>query len=332
LSIQLKTLELKPRRQTYSHIARRFGEDRPATRYEEATYDVQARVNFHYRPLWDPGHEIHDPSRTAVVLEDWYVLKDPRQYYYGTYNIARAGMQQALDHNFTMVEERDLLSRVAPAWLEKVHDYLIPMRHYEWGANMNNFTVADYGYGTQVTSAAAFCAADRLGMAQIIGRIGLLMDGNSGTSLDQGKAAWTGADYWQGVRRLVEDSFVVSDWFEVFVAQNLAMDGIVHPLVFRAFDDEAQNHNGTAVSMVTEFMPEWFKDNARWVDAVVKTVADASDDNRKLLSGWFADWSGRATEAVLPLAAQVLGNGGAAVVDGIAAELGARAAKLGLTA
>jgi phenol hydroxylase P1 protein len=47
VNIDIKSNAEKPRRQTFAHIARRFGEDRPATRYEEAVLDVQADANFH---------------------------------------------------------------------------------------------------------------------------------------------------------------------------------------------------------------------------------------------------------------------------------------------
>lgn len=330
MNIDIKTSNLQPRRQTYSHVARRLGSDRPASRYEEATLDVQATANFHYRPLWQPEFELYDPRRTAVRMEDWYALRDPRQFYYGTYNISRAGMNQVTDGNFAFVEKRDMLSSLDSGWAATVRDYLIPMRHYEWGTNMNNMTVADQGYGTAVTAPAAFCGMDRLGMAQIVSRIGLALDGGDGASLDEAKTAWMEAPHWQGVRRMVEDSFVVSDWFEVYVAQNLAMDGIMHPLVFNKFDAAGREHGGAAISMLSEFMVDWFADNARWVDAVIKTAAKESGDNAKLLSGWFETWTARAVEAAKPLAAHVLGEDGEAAVDEVAADLNARAAKLGI--
>ena len=49
---------MKPIRNTYAHIERRFG-DKPATRYQEATYDVHSTHNFHYKPLWDQDREIN---------------------------------------------------------------------------------------------------------------------------------------------------------------------------------------------------------------------------------------------------------------------------------
>jgi phenol hydroxylase P1 protein len=34
---------------------------------------------------------------------------------------------------------------------------------------------------------------------------------------------------------------------------------------------------GTAVSMLTAFMPEWHDESARWIDAVAKVAAAESD-------------------------------------------------------
>ena len=81
MTLEIKTSNIEPIRNTYGHIARRFG-DKPASRYQEATYDNAALVNFHYKPLWDPDHDLNDPRRTAIQMEDWYALKDPRQFYW----------------------------------------------------------------------------------------------------------------------------------------------------------------------------------------------------------------------------------------------------------
>ena len=330
MSIEIKGLSLVPRRQTYSHIARRFGEDRPATRYEEATFDLQAVANFHYRPIYAPDREIHDPSLTAIKMADWYVFRDPRQFYYGTYSMSRASMNETIERHFKMVDERGLLDQIDADWMQKVHDYLIPMRHYEWGANMNNMLICDIGYGTQITSAAAFCAMDRLGMALYISRLGLAIDGNSGEALEQGRTDWVEAPYWQATRHAVEDSFVIQDWFETFIAQNLALDGVMHPLVFGEFDAASQSHNAMGITLITQFMTDWFKDNSRWVDAVVKAAAAESTDNKQLLAGWFKTWRGRAAEAAVPVAGHVLGDQGGEALKSVLDQLDARAGQLGL--
>src|SRR5690554_1595366 len=103
MTIEIKTSTLEPVRNTFAHIEKRFG-DKPATRYQEATYDVQAETNFHYRPLWQPEHELNDVSRTALVMNDWYAFKDPRQFYYGTYVQQRAKMQEAAENSYAFFE------------------------------------------------------------------------------------------------------------------------------------------------------------------------------------------------------------------------------------
>ncbi len=333
MKLDIKTSEFRPKRQTYDTVARRQGGDRPASRYDEASYDVQATANFHYRPTWDPEHEIHDPARSAIRMADWYKLRDPRQYYYGTYNIARARMMEAAERNFSFVEKRRLLDGVDPDWRETVRFYLLPLRHYEWGANMNNCQITDLGYGTTLTQATIYAAMDRLGMAQLISRIGLLLDGNSGDSLRQARECWLDAPEWQGMRRLVEDSFVVEDWFELFVAQNVAVDGVVHPIVYGDFDEAGLAHGGAPLSMLTEFMVDWGQETRRWVDAVLKVAAAESEENRRCLSGWAQSWRDRACEAFAPIARRVLGeDAGKAAIAAAAEALDKRAAKLGLRA
>lgn len=333
MTIDIKTAKVEPRRHTFGHIARRIGDGKTASRYEEGTLDVQATANFHYKPLWGADHWHHDERRTAVRMADWYALRDPRQYYYATYNIARANQYQATEHNFDFVEKRGLLALLDPAWRETVEFYLLPLRHAEWGANMNATDICDRGYGTAITAPAMFAAGDRLAMAQIIGRIGLVLDGNSGASLARAKEHWMTAPEWQGIRRLTEDTLVVKDWFEQFVAQFLAIDGLLFPLVYGRFDAAGQRLGAAGLSMLTEFMTEWSAEHARWVDAVIRTAAAESAGNAALLGGWFAAWSARAAEAAAPLAAHVLGDtAGPAAVPELLAALKARARTLGLDA
>lgn len=331
MSIDIKTLKVEPKRQTFAHVARRLGADKPASRYEEGTYDLQATDHFHYKPLWDVDHWTYDERRTAVKMADWYVLRDPRQYYYATYNIARANMYQATERNFDFVEKKNMLALMSQDWRGKVEQYLIPLRHVAWGANMNASNICTLGYGTAVTAPAIFTAGDQLAIAQVISRIGMLFDGGSGVSLDKGKALWMTAAEWQGVRRLVEDTLVIQDWFELFVAQNLVIDGLQYPLVYGAFDAEGNRQGATGVSMLTEFMSDWFTEHSRWVDAVIKLAAAESEANKALISGWFKTYAARAVDAFAPLAETVLGAGAADAVATARATLEGRARGLGLT-
>lgn len=108
------------------------------------------------------------------------------------------------------------------------------------------------------------------------------------------------------------------------------IDGLIYPLVYESFDAEGQKHGGAAVSMLSEFMSEWFADHSRWTDAVIKGAAAESEANAARLADWFATWRDNAAAALRPLSAYVLGDAGDAAVDAAVATLNARADKLGL--
>lgn len=331
MSIEIKTKSIEPLRHTFDNVARRMGADKPASRYLEAMFDLQPTVNFHYKPLWDSEHELFDSRRTAIRMADWYAFRDPRQFYYGTWTQARARQQEVAERNYAFVEKRALIDSIEPVQRERICQTLVPLRHLEYAANLNNCYITGYGYGTAVTQATMFAAIDRLGIAQYLSRIGLIFDGNSGQSLDAAKAAWTEAPVWQPLRRLAEDMLVTKDWFELFVAQDLALDGLLYPLVYERFDADFTRRHGTVVSILTEFMSDWYTETGRWVDATVKTAAAESEANGELLRTWLDHWSARAHEALLPLAEQVLGKErGPAVMSELREALKLRAAKLGL--
>lgn len=330
MHIEIKTSVLKPSRLTYANVEERIGPDKPASRYQEATLDLQPSVNFHYRPTWAPEYEIYDRGRTAVKMEDWYAIEDPRQFYYATYTIARSRMGEVQDKNFKFVEKRRLLDGVSEQWKTKVVNFLVPLRHYEWGANMNNTAITDYGYGTAITQQTIFAAMDRLGNAQTISRIGLLLFDNAPDGLDKGKDAWLNDPMWQDVRHMIEDSFVVEDWFELFVAQNFAMDGIAFPLVFTHIDEAGLAEGGAALSMLSEFPSEWFVESNKWVDAAIKVVVAESEDNAALISDWASSWATRALRAFRPVAEYALGEAAEVALASTVESLEKRAGRIGI--
>ncbi|MGE7994057.1 aromatic/alkene monooxygenase hydroxylase subunit beta [Pseudomonas sp. NPDC089554] len=326
MSIEIKTATVETLRNTFSHTRRRFG-DKVASRYQEASFDIEAATNFHYRPLWQPDKLLNDATRTAVQMADWYSVSDPRQYYYGAYVQARAKMQENAEHDYAFCEKREMLASLAPSDVELITTLLLPLRHAELGANMNNSNIAADGFGTSVTQMHMFHAMDRLGIAQYLSRIGLMLDGGDVLLLAKAKQQWLDEPDWQGMRRYVEDTLVVRDWFELTLAQNLVSDGLVYPLLFQRLDEQLMARGAGQVGMLTEFMRLWFAESQRWVDALVKTVVGESEGNRALVQGWVEQWRARALEALAPLAAKVPGGNPLAEVD---AAFGARLKKLGL--
>ncbi len=326
MTIEIKTATLQPVRNTFEHIKRRFG-DKPASRYQEASYDLAPEHNFHYRPLWQPDKLLYDKSRTAVVMEDWYVHKDPRQYYYGTYVQARAKLQEVTENNYSFFEKRNLAEGFSDEVKEKIIRCLLPLRHAELGANMNNMFACAYGTATVVTQGFLFNGMDRLGIAQYLSRIGLLLDGNQGETLSAAKEHWMDDPVWQGIRRYIENVLCLDDWFEVFIAQDVVLDTLLYDLIYNQFDQAITAEGGGDLAMLIEFMQEWHKDTSRWVDSVLKITAAESDHNRELIGKWIAEWREKAVTDIAPLAEAAVGEGAAEAALDV---LNKRVAKAGL--
>lgn len=327
MSVEIKTMTVETIRNTFSHTRRRFG-DKVATRYQEVSFDLESATNFHYRPLWQPDKLLNDQTRTRVVMSDWGAVADPRQYYYGTWVQARAKMQENAEHNYAFCEKRDMLANLDDQSRQQISALLLPLRHAELGANMNNSNITADGFGTSLTQMHMFQAMDRLGIAQYLSRLGLMLDDGDVSLLTQAKQQWLSDPAWQGLRRYVEDTLVVRDWFELTVAQNLVSDGLLYPLLFQKFDEQLSVRGAGHVGMLTEFMRLWFAESQRWVDALIKTVINESPANKALVEGWVNEWRQRAVQALRPLAA--IGPGEAAL-DEVCAEFATRLKKMEMT-
>lgn len=330
MQLDLRTVAIKPVRNTFTHVAKYIGNDKPASRYQEATYGMQCTINFHYRPTWAPEYEIFDARRTKIVMDDWYKLLDPRQYYYGSYSLARARMQEAAEADFSLVEDRNLALAIPDEIRAVAQQVFVPLRHVEWGGNTNNMFMAAYGFGAAFTTPATFCAMDHLGMAQYLTRLGLVL--GEPESLDDAKAAWMDAPTWQGLRKYIEDCFVTQDWFELFVAQNIVLDGLLYPLVYEDIENALAARGGGAVlTMLTRFQSEWFAETERWNNAVVKIAAANSAENKQLIEQWIGQYVGIASAALEPVAALAFGADAKVVLAERRTALAAKLGKLGLS-
>ena len=329
MHIDLQTVSIKPLRHTFDNIARRIGADKPATRYQEGTLDMQQTANFHYRPTWDPDHDIYDASRSAIKMADWYAFKDPRQFYSVASTLARARQQDTEEANFAFVESRGMAANLPESVRDTVLKLLIPLRHAAWGSNMNNAAICAYGYGTGFSQPHIFQSMDQLGIAQYITRVGLLL--GSVEVLDDAKKSWVEDDTWQGLRRLVEDSMVVQDPFELFVVQNVVLDGLLYPLVYETIiDDVLSAQGGTSVAMLTQFMTDWFAETKKWADATVKIAAAESAENKEILAKWTVEWRDRAAAALLPVARIALGDRTDELMGEVVQQFNARMTKAGV--
>lgn len=326
---EIKSIYIKPKRETFGHVERRIGKGKSATRYQEATYDIQATGNFHYKPLYNSKFELYDKNKTAIKMDDWYKFLDPRQFHYSSYVSTRAKQQEVTEQNFTFIENRGLINLIPQDVKENILTKILPLRHYEWGANLNNLQLVSETYGAALASPFMFHATDRVGNAQNITKNALMISENDTQVLDVAKELWEKDSSWQPLRKAMEDSFVIEDWFELHIAQNVIMDGFLQPLFFDLYEKKLNENTIGTQGMMTEFMRVWFKESKKWLDKIIQVASSESSENSEILSKWAIKYIEIMEEATLTLAKNLFENPDE-VVESIKTELIARLNKNGL--
>jgi phenol hydroxylase P1 protein len=304
---ELRTQVIEPRRKTFTNLTERLG-DRPATRYEEGSIDVQATTNFHYRPLWDPQHEIYDPTYSRLRLTDPYSFTDPRQFYYAPYVTARANLYEAFNNTLKYLENRQLLERLPQAWKDLVVDVVLPLRHYESGGQLICAYGCKFGWGTTITQCLSYASFDRIGNAQTLSRFGISLDGGTDALLTTAKQRWMDAEALQPLRRYTEQLLVEKDWAIAHIGLDLA-DQLIYGLLYHHLDEAALLGGAGGYSLFAQHISGWFTDHRRWVDALYKAwEADPENGaaNREAIT--------EAAARLLPAAADAA-RGLAAVAD-----------------
>ena len=168
MQYELKTQVIEPQRKTFTHLIERFG-DRPASRYEEGTIDLQATENFHYRPTWAPEQELYDPDYSAFKLTDPYSFTDPRQFYYTPYVTTRAQHARGLRQDPRLRRHARSLRQAARGLAQHHRRHLRARCATTSPAASCIFSGAcRFGYGTTITQCCAYAAFDRIGNAQLI--------------------------------------------------------------------------------------------------------------------------------------------------------------------
>lgn len=302
MQYELRYQVIEPKRHTYQNIIDRLG-NQPASRYLEATLDVQPRENFHYRPTWAADRELYDERFSALRLADPYRFTDPRQYYYTPYVTSRAALHEEFGKTLSYLEERELLARLPQAWRNVLASVVVPLRHYESGAQLVSVSGARFAYGTSIEQCCSFAAFDRIGTAQMLSRVGIAAAGGTADVLKSAKQEWLDGAHLQPLRRLTEEIMVTSDWAEGILAIDL-IDRELYPLLYQSLDQPALLGGAAAYSLFSQHLTAWYADQRKWLDALVACWADDPEHgpaNQAHLDRITTTWQPRAQHAAAAL-------------------------------
>jgi phenol/toluene 2-monooxygenase (NADH) P1/A1 len=166
-------------------------------------------------------------------------------------------------------------------------------------------------------------------VAQYVTRLGMAF--SELDALAEAKTAWLEGAEWQALRRYVEDLMVEKDWFEVLIAQDFALEGLLYPLIFERYNEKLNAAYSPVFSLLTRFPREWFGETTKWMDAILKATAADNPENKAQLAEWITHWRERAVVALKPVAGMAFGADADAIMDEVFQNLNARAAKAGIT-
>lgn len=306
MQYELRQQVIEPVRQTFTPLVKRYGE-RPATRYEEGSVGIQSTEHFHYRPLWDPQHDIYDADYSALKLSDPDAYTDPRQFYYTPYVVNRAALHEGFGRNLSYVVDRELLTKMAQPWQDLIAKTVLPLRYYESGAQLINVEGGRFAYGTTIEQVFTYASFDRIGNAQILSRIGIALGENSDSVLVTSKPAWLDSAGLQGLRRLIEELLVEPDWGLSNFGLDLC-DRLIFPLLTAHLDEAALLGGAGVYSLLIQQLGAWWTDQRKWLNPLISAWVNDPEHgaaNVEALQATVASRLPQATAAVIDLAQEM---------------------------
>jgi phenol hydroxylase P1 protein len=263
--------------------------------YEDVTLNLQTYVHMHYRHIFDErDFDIYDPRYTRVKCSNWESFRDPKKFWYTTYVSNRKKMAEEVENGFSYANELGVIENLSPQWVDAVRDLYTPLRHLEYGENVQMQHVIRYALGTAIEQCATYQAFDKTGRAQWISQWAMNMEEHHGDFLKHGKEVLLNESAYQPLRRYVEEVLATDDWAEVLVAENLTLDLLLGNLMYREFNKEAIKNGDTHLSLLNLVIlkqADWHRD---WAMALFKQLVTDEAESRwdYLKAMGYEEWEG----------------------------------------
>jgi phenol hydroxylase P1 protein len=209
--------------------------------YEVVTVRQQPYLHGQYRHIFDDrDYDIYDPRYTRVKSSNWETFRDPKKFWYTTYIRDRKKMSEEVEALFQLSKNLQIIESLPEDWVNAVRDIYTPLRHLEYGENVQMQYVIRYALGTAIEQCATFQAYDKIGRAQWISTWAMNMQEHHGEFLQHGKDVFTNDPAFDQLLQYVEEILVTNDWAEVLVAQNLTLDLLLGYVMYVHFTEKAK--------------------------------------------------------------------------------------------
>ena len=271
MQFELRTQVIEPERKTFTNLVERYG-DRPASRYEEGSIDIQADGELPLPPAVGPRTtSIYDADYTAFKLTDPYSFTDPRQLYYAPYVQSRAAMNDAFVKTVEYVESRDLLQKLPAGWdaarrrgpapaaplggrrrAGQHRGLALGLRHHDRPVPAP--TRPSTASATRRTSRASASSTPRA----------------TTTPSPRPRRSGSSDPALQGLRRLVEELLAERRLGQEAARPSTWPTGCSTRLMYTHLDEAALIGGAGAYSLSRSTSPSWFADQRRWLDHLVR--------------------------------------------------------------
>lgn len=263
--------------------------------YEEVTLRMQTYMHYHYRNIFDErDYDLYDPRYTRIKSSDWEAFRDPKRYWYTTYTRDRKNLAIEVENGFKNAQELGIIENLPSQWADALRDIYTPLRHIEYGENVQMQHVIRYALGTPIEQCATFQAYDKTGRAQWITLWAMNMQEHHGNFLDHSKEILLNEPAYQPLRSYAEELLVTNDWAEVILAENLTLDLLLGNLMYKHLTKEAGKFNDYHLSVLNLTINKQMKWQSDWAFALFKHFANDKPTSRwdYLKSLGYEEWPG----------------------------------------
>lgn len=263
--------------------------------YEVVTVRQQPYLHGQYRHIFDErDYDIYDPRYTRLKCSDWEAFRDPKKFWYTTYVRDRKKLSEEVENSFQMAVDLELIEDLPESWANAVRDIYTPLRHLEYGENVQMQYVIRYALGTPIEQCATFHAYDKVGRAQWITTWAMNMQEHHGEFLQHGKEVLLKEPTYQPLRRYVEEILVTDDWAEVLVAQNMTLDLLLGNLMYVHFTEKAKQNGDVHLAALNQHIEKQNKWHADWAASLFQLLANDKAESRwdYLKSLGYENWTG----------------------------------------
>jgi propane 2-monooxygenase small subunit len=284
---------------------------RRATVYEDVTVDVQPDPARHLTQGWvyafADGQAGYPQEWTALQSSNWHEFLDPNEEWEQTIYRNNAAVVRQISQNIEHGRTAHVFASLDPAWVKVLERHVFAWAHAEHGIGMHVYTPAQRDAPTNmINNAMAVGAAHKLRFAQDLILYNLtLSDEVDGFDGALHRTTWQEDPIWQPTREFVEGLTGSRDWGEQWFATSVVFEPLLGELFRSGFVMQVAALHGDFVTPTVMGAGE--SDAARdqrGARALYRMLADDDvhgAENRELMQGWLAKWSGAALAAARQL-------------------------------